>query len=81
MESATCKRGFSIRTLTKTAQRYSLGAVVMMIDMNGPDNEAVDESEGANSGILEGMEELQEEECEMEHCRCNPREQERTGHE
>jgi hypothetical protein len=39
MESATCERGFSIRTLTKTAQRYSLGdsllAAVMMIDMNG----------------------------------------------
>ena len=47
MESATCKRGFSIRTLTKTAQRYSLGdsllAAVMMIDMNGPDFEAVNE--------------------------------------
>ena len=47
MESATCERGFSIRTLTKTAQRYSLGdsllAAVMMIDMNGPDFEAVNE--------------------------------------
>ena len=40
MESATCERGFSIRTLTKTGQRYWLGdsllAAVMMIDMNGP---------------------------------------------
>ena len=25
MESATCERGFSIRTLTKTGQRYWLG--------------------------------------------------------
>jgi hypothetical protein len=46
--------------------------------------QSVDEvrrSEGANSRILEDVEELQEEECEMEHCRCNPRKQERTGHE
>ena len=50
MESATCERGFSIRTLTtkfKTGQRYSLGdsllAALMMIDLNGPDIEAVDE--------------------------------------
>jgi hypothetical protein len=39
MESATCERGSCIRTLTKTAHRYSLGdsllAAVMMIDMNG----------------------------------------------
>jgi hypothetical protein len=39
--------GFSIRTLTKTGQRYSSGesplAVLMMIDLNGPDIEAVDE--------------------------------------
>ena len=37
----------SIRTLTKTAQRYWLEdsplATCMMIDMNGPDIEAVDE--------------------------------------
>jgi hypothetical protein len=25
MESSTCERGFSIRTLTKAGQRYSLG--------------------------------------------------------
>ena len=36
---------------------------------------------GTNSGIVEDVEELQEEECEMEHDRCNPREQEHTGYE
>jgi hypothetical protein len=39
MESDTCERGFSVRTLTKTGKRYWLGdsllAAVMMIDMNG----------------------------------------------
>ncbi len=43
----TCERGFSIRTLTKTGQRYWLGesllAALMIIDVNGPDIEAVDE--------------------------------------
>ena len=38
--SATCERGFSIRTLTKTSQQYLLGgsllAALMVIDMNGP---------------------------------------------
>ena len=49
MESVTCERGFSIRTWapTKAAQRYSLGdsllAALMMIDLNGPDIEEVDE--------------------------------------
>jgi hypothetical protein len=49
MESATCELGFSIRTLTKTGQRYSsplgdsLLSVLMMIDLNGPDMESVDE--------------------------------------
>ena len=45
--SATCERGFSIRTLTKTGQRYSLGgsllSALMMIDMNAPDIQAVHE--------------------------------------
>ncbi len=57
MESVTCDGGFSIRTLTKTVQRYSLGdshllASLMMIDLNGPDMEAVDE---VKSLILECM--------------------------
>jgi hypothetical protein len=43
----TCERGFSIRTLTKTGQRYWLGdsllAALMIIDVNGPDIERVDE--------------------------------------
>jgi hypothetical protein len=47
MESATCERVFSIRTRTKTGQRYWLGesllAALMIIDLNGPDIEAVDE--------------------------------------
>ena len=38
-------------------------------------------SEGANSGICQRVEELPEEDTVKEHCRCNPREQERTvGH-
>ena len=48
MESATCERGSSIRTLTKIGQQYSLGdslhAALMMIDLNGPDIKAVDEA-------------------------------------
>ena len=56
MESATCERGFSIRTLTKTGQQYSLGhsllAALMFIDMNGPDIQAVDE---VKSLILESV--------------------------
>ena len=46
MESAACERGFSIRTLTKNGQQYSLGdsaLALMMIDLNGPDIKAVDE--------------------------------------
>ncbi len=39
MESVTCERGFSIRTLKKTGHRYWLEdsplAAVMMIDING----------------------------------------------
>ena len=50
MESATCERGFSIRSLTKTGQRYSsqvwrymsLLDALMMIDMN-PDVQEVHE--------------------------------------
>ncbi len=81
MESAKCERGFSIRTLTKTGQRYLLGhslvAAFMMIEMNGPNGR----SDGANSGIYQYVEELQEEVAVKEQCRCNPAEQERTGHE
>jgi hypothetical protein len=44
-----------------------------MIGMNGHGYSSSGRSEDANAGILEGVEELQEEECEMEHCRCNPK--------
>jgi len=51
----------------------------VMIDMNGPDIEAVDEVKAL---ILQSVtvEELQEEDAVKEHCRCNPIEQERTRH-
>jgi hypothetical protein len=82
-ESATCERGFSIRTLTKTGQRHSLGdsllAALMMIDLNGPDIEAVDEVKVLTLQSVNGVEELQDEDAVKEHCRCNPTEQERTG--
>jgi hypothetical protein len=39
----------------------SLLAALMMIDLNGPDIEAAGRSEGANSGICQCVEELQEE--------------------
>jgi hypothetical protein len=46
-ETATCERGFSIRTHTKTGQRYSMGtsllAALMMIDINGPDIDSEEE--------------------------------------
>ncbi len=80
MESAKCERGFSIRTLTKTGQRYLLGhslvAAFMMIEMNGPNGRS-----DAKSGIYQYVEELQEEVAVKEQCRCNPAKQERTGHE
>ncbi len=50
----------------------------MMIDMNGL-IQAVDEVK-ANSGICQCVEELQPEDAVKEQCRCNPTEQEHTGH-
>ena len=67
IETTTRERGFSTRTLTKTGQRYWLGdslpAALRMIDMTGPDIEAVDEVKALilNSGICQCMEELREE--------------------
>ncbi len=81
MESATCERGISIRTLTKIGQQYSLGdsllAALVMIDLNGPDIEAVDEVKALilpNSGICQCVEELQQEDAVKEQCRCTPTE-------
>ena len=51
-----------------------------MIGMNGHGYSSSGRSEDANAGILEGVEELQEEEC-WSTAGVTPREQERTGHE
>ena len=70
--------------LTKTGQRYVMGetllAALMTIDMNGPDIEAVDE---VKTLILESVNALKNYKKRMPSrstVRCNPKEQERTGH-
>ena len=86
MDSATCERGFSIRTLTKTGQRYWLGdsllAAVMMIDMNGL-NHDIQAADEVKALILESVNALKNYKKRMPSrstARCNPKEQERTGH-
>ena len=80
----TCERGFSIRTLTKTGQRYWLGdsllAALMMIDMNGLDIETVDKVKALILKSVNAWKNYNtEEDAVKEQCRCNPTEQERTG--
>jgi hypothetical protein len=50
-----------------------------MIDLNGPDIEAVDEVKALILQSVNVVEELQDEDAVKEQCRCNPTEQERTG--
>ena len=63
MESATLERGFSIRSLTKTGQRYSLGDLSTCCFHDDRHEwtwySSSARSENPNCGICQGVEELQ----------------------